>query len=157
MAEQDRTLLTLNGVQYRLALVKQNARPGPEIAATFAELNDHSKVEHQVVLDPALTELDIGPVIFFKQNGKYTVLTGFGKFFTDGIPHTTPVRGRLISSVALKNAKLQLAVEPEVVAAPVYDNNFANRPRFQDERGSSRYAQNGPARYPSAYRGNKSG
>lgn len=164
MAEKDHTLLILNGVEYRLALVKQNAKAGPEIAVTADEVNDQDQVEHQAIIRPASPDVDNGPVVFFKQNGKYTVLTGMSNFASNAINNGKPVKGRLLSKMALKNCKHLLPVADPVVTAidtPVkktYDPAFSNRPRIsQDTDRNSRYASNNASRYPTAYRGNKNG
>jgi hypothetical protein len=164
MSEKDNTLLTLNEIQYRLALVLQNARSGPEIVVNPGDLNDQSQKEHQVKMSQPVPSLDDGPVIFFKQNGKYTVLTGKNKVECLGIKTKAPIKGRLISSVSIKNAKVVLVLattehQPssiDVRAKSSYGSEFANRPKFEDER-KSRYASNAPARSPTAYRGSKNG
>ncbi len=161
MADKDNTLLKLNGVQYRLALVIQNAKSGPKIVVKEEDLYDLAQTEIDVTTEPVSDSRDAADIIFFKHQGKFMAITG--KNFIVAARARENFKGEhhghLISSVNLKNAKYTppapaIALESEAIR-PVrnYDPAYANRPRMDDR--TSRYAGSGPAKYPSTYRGNK--
>lgn len=159
MMDKDNTPLTLNGVQYRAELVLQNGKAGPVIEVGLDEINVDGKPEHHVQCNEIDKKFLSAPVILFKQNGKYTVLLGHlnaeKQRSTPADKQAPKIKGHLISSVALKNSKpVPVSDIKEIESIPVRSNQrpeFANRARDSDER-TSRYAGNGPARYPAAYR-----
>jgi hypothetical protein len=134
MLDKGNASLTVNGVKHRLALVLQNASKGPNIGIAISEMSDLMTQHRSIQMTPPDASVDDGQVIFFKYQGKYLVLTGRNKI-KHGAPDMEIVKGRLLSTVGLKNARWQEAVvaAPVVPATPVrsYDSAFANRPRFE--------------------------
>lgn len=136
MTENDKTLLILNGVKYVLDIVHLQAKGGPTIAVKEDELNDGSNPEHVRSIVPSTAVVEENDIVFYKQHGKYTILCGQDRATAKraAADYSGVLKGRLLSSVALKNAKL-MPPQSEVVeapAAPTYAPSFANKPRWQE-------------------------
>ena len=122
------TVMIFNGHEYKLSLVHALGKNGPSICVDAKEINSvlvNENHEQQVTFEPTAPDQDSIKsygVIFVKQAGKYTVLIG-----REGIDLTGKVRGKLISSVALKKALVSNTLVTEVKP---YDSAFANTPRI---------------------------
>lgn len=95
-------LLMIGEVKYDLDKVLIIGATGPIIIIKESELNDISTLENKPKIISSETFDDSGPVIFYKQQGKYTVLLGSKSINIRG----GKLKGHLISSVALKRAKI---------------------------------------------------
>lgn len=133
--DDPQALLILNGVPHHLSKVLQNARIAPTVEIKIEDINAlphcggpaESLVRHQPET-VAGTEREI---VFFKQNGGYTILTGRKKFEqqAQGV-----VKGKLLSTPMLKKCRVEEApgeVEQREQALEV-DRLRDQRSRFED-------------------------
>lgn len=103
-------ILEIGNNKYDLEKVKKIGASGPIINVSEDQLNDFNHEEFKVNLITSFPIVDIGAVIFYKQNGKYTVLLGKQSILGQKVKSkfNGEYNGHLISSVALKKAKLEL-------------------------------------------------
>lgn len=121
-------LLLLNGVPHRLSAVLANARLAPMISVKIEDIHAlphcggpaDSLIEHR----PETPEATEREIVFFKQNGGFTILLGRKKFEESVKPvdeatakklraRPGEVRGRLLSTPALKKCRLENEPQPE--------------------------------------------
>lgn len=139
---ENSVLLNLHGASYRFDILKQVSAAGPKIEVKEDEINDagiDANPNHIVTAMPGNVATPSNEIIFVKQDGKYTVMAGHGQMeLQKAHPKFKGVYvGRLVSSVALKKAKVVEDTPEEVEqpkAAPAYDERFANRPRVTTGR-----------------------
>ena len=153
MSEQSKTLLVFNGVKHYLHLVQSIGSTGPSAGIDVADIDLKTEPVFENPSNYVGGETD--PVLFYKWEGKFIVLSGRSRVRTAIADKQTKIKGRIISSPGLKKARVPAPntepATPAAAPAPTYDKQFANRPYFSEER-TSRYAGNNAARYPSAYR-----
>lgn len=126
------TLLILNGVRHDFDLVKTAAASAPIITISVSDLHAlphcggpaESLVEHR----PETVEATERELVFFKQGAGYTVLMGRKKLEADltrPVDETTAakrreapteIRGRLISTPALKRCRVESEQQPQQAA-----------------------------------------
>lgn len=143
-------VLLLNKVPHQLNAVISNAGSGPMIEAKLVEINPmHGKdclPHHSVELRHVRSDTVVKEPVFFKQDGKYTVLLGMGFVYQAQEKGAVTVRGRLLSTPMLKKCRVE--IEPVQHAeesrpldrgARTYhrdDSYQGNRPRLQPRRES---------------------
>lgn len=145
MDETSKALLLLNGVPHRLSAVLANARQAPVVSIAVTEINPlphcggpaDSLVEHR----PATPEATEREIVFFKQQGGYTVLLGRKKFdemLTKPVTEAQAkakaqtsmvIQGRLLSTPMLKKCRLDNEQEAQSLQA---DYQRDTRTSFQD-------------------------
>lgn len=124
-------IMTLGGYNYDLDLVLKIGKTGIMASIKETELNDGTEPMHQVTLSEEFKGLDDEAVIFFKQSGKFTVISGKNKIETikSGSKYKGEIPGHIITSVALKKARLIEETEDDVVVdTPAYNTRPTHRP-----------------------------
>lgn len=93
------TILTLNEVQYAFEKVTKAAASGPIVTL---------KTDDIVVLNEMNLNSPTGQIIFFKRDGRYLILAGKELYLAaiSSPKFNNEVKGHLISTVALKKARL---------------------------------------------------
>lgn len=97
-----RDLILFKGNYYDVA--KLQAQRGPEITVGQHELNDDEVIAAKESR-PFPTELINAAPIFAKYEGKYVILLGM-QAVLNAVSQQLPIKGKLLSSPTLKNAKL---------------------------------------------------
>lgn len=136
MDDSNQALLFLNRVPHRLSAVLQNAKQAPVVTIKVTELHAlphcggpaESLVEHR----PETPEATERELVFYKQNGGYTLLLGRKKFEAEGLVKVDEatakklkdspreIRGRLLSTPALKKCRVEYPLaNPEGRMDPV--------------------------------------
>lgn len=102
------SILRLGSNQYHLEKVITLGGAGPIINVSEAALNDDSNIDYVAIHLPVNPACDNGTIVFFKQNGKYTILCGkaTARKFMDSPKYTGGLQGHLISTVVLKRTKV---------------------------------------------------
>lgn len=153
MSEQSKALLIFNGVKHHVHLVQSVGGSGPNVGIAAVDIDMKTQATFEPHDDATIT--GDGPILFYKWEGKYVVLLGRSRVENALADKQATIKGRLISTPGLKKARIVTAAPASDPApasnTPVYENSFANRPRFTDER-TSRYAGNSAARYPNTVR-----
>lgn len=153
--------------EFRLDQVLSLAKSGPPIEVKLAELNmlgvkklANAREEQPYVArhEPPLQEYREGMAVFFKQEGRFTVLFGHDKLALAIDAGHTVFKGKLISGPQLKKARIEKPISREELieklkaSAPV-EPQF-NSPRITQERrppqGERRGLPSQQARPPSA-------
>ncbi len=144
--KESNVMLLVGGFAHHVKQLLQYGAAGPLIEIPINEINDpldeQFKAEHTVEFKPHTTEFDAAPVLFFKQHGKYTVLTGKDVVAQHILEKKTAITGRLLSTPAMKKARPVVVAVPTPTPVPAASHpaEFANRPRFDDER-TGRYSK----------------
>jgi hypothetical protein len=152
MQNAEQRVLVLGDAEYDLDAVIKIGASGPLIKITAEEINETNNgqyPEHVVAFKPEAVSEEMNnrsSMLFYKQHGKFTILVGretYDRLKTEkNFPGT--VSGRLLSSPALKKAKLIEYVEGEIIEerpaqehrTSRYDSRFGNGkpPRYNDGR-----------------------
>ena len=127
----DRVIMFLANSKYFLDSVLKIGKSGLTISVNENEINSTANPEHIVTLSREFSALDSEEVIFYKQHGKFTIISGRNRIAE---AKASPKfkgehKGRLITTVALKRARID---EPVIEETPVknYPSEFSNKPRF---------------------------
>lgn len=112
-------VLVLNGARYRLEEVLQQAKLAPIVTIKAEDINpfdDKQLPECIVSYEPSVPQMELNGVLFYKQLGKYTVLSGRKHI---ELAKTTPGYkgehiGRLLSTPVLKKARVQPEQKPQL-------------------------------------------
>lgn len=148
MDDLSKNLILLNGVPHSLVRVLANAKMAPVISINIDDLHalPHcgGPAESSVEFRPAQAAPGVEQeLVFFKQNGGYTLLLGRAKFEESGRTKVSEeqardklkgpqmLRGRLLSTMALKKCRLENE-EPAPAQAFVQDFQRDNRTAFED-------------------------
>lgn len=141
MAEQ--LLATLkfqnDNAEYDLVALTKFGKIGPE--ATMEKDNLNLDDMHKVIIENDSTNVEESVILFFKQHGRFTILTGRAEAEKQLTKHNK-VKGRIVSSPVLKKAQLNdaevVAASEKIVHTPVfkksYSGDFANMPRINRDR-----------------------
>ena len=102
-------VIVISGHRYKLDKVLAIGATGPAIDVLDADLNGDILEPYKAVLIAKFTFIDNGPVIFYKQNGKYTIILGkdTARKQVANPKFNGAINGHLISSVAIKKARIE--------------------------------------------------
>lgn len=135
-------VLVLNGARYRLEEVLQQAKLAPVVTIKYEELNpigDGQLPECVVTYEPPLPQMGDNGVLFYKQHGKYTVLSGANRIEQARAEkhYKGEHIGRLLSSMVMKKTRVEV---PEPVREVRPANPVLNqRPYFSGNQRDSGY------------------
>lgn len=102
----NKPLVLLNGVPHDLEMLRRHAGSAPTISVKLTDLNDSAASQNQVALHKAQpANADQAP-LFFKQDGKFTVLYGQAAVQRSRDSAADAVVGKLISTPVLKKCRL---------------------------------------------------
>lgn len=149
MDDTAQPLLLLNHMPHRLTMVLAQLRLAPQIEVDLQDINalPHCGGPAQSLVEyrPMTAESAEQEIVFFKQNGGYTILLGRKKFEAEGSGKVTEaearqrretprkIRGRLLSTPALKKCRLEL----EEPTQPMEDSRPLDRGARTYHRDSS--------------------
>lgn len=140
--------LLFKGEEFRLGQLFAQVKTAPPIEVKLEELNvvglnklavDAEEAERLIATHvPLLPEYVEQFVLFYKQEGKYTVLLGHIKVRQALEAGNIAFRGKIISGPVLKKCRIEKFVPeaPVVIAEPVVETRF-NAPRITDRRDST--------------------
>jgi hypothetical protein len=146
--------LLFKGEEYRLDQILSLAKSGPPIEVKLEELNQlgiqkiASEPEEQPYVArhcPPLQEYQEHPPVFFKQEGKFTVLLGHEQVRKACLKSgAIVVKGKLISGPQLKKARIEKPINvAEVVKEKVQETTSFNAPRITQDRRSPQTERRG--------------
>lgn len=143
--------LLFKGEEYRLDQILSLAKSGPPIEVKLEELNllgvkkianAREEAPYVAVHQPALQEYREGQVVFFKQEGKYTVLFGHDKLALAIDAGQTVFKGKLLSGPVLKRARIEKPISAAELAEQLRAGaETFNTPRFTERRPTTSYSQ----------------
>lgn len=109
MAVNENDVLSIGVVRYNLETVLKLAKIGPNVIIGGSQLNNTEIDEFKIKLETAEPFPDTGSIIFFKQNGGYTIILGSETAYKtmNNQKFDGSYPGYLISTVALKKARLE--------------------------------------------------
>jgi hypothetical protein len=110
MANTD--ILKFGDNTYALAKVLMIGASGPVVDIKKDDINDRRADAYRVTVVSKEPFTDNGPVIFYKQHGKFTILAGerTAEKAMNNPKFNGLLNGRLISSIALKKTRLESAL-----------------------------------------------
>jgi len=133
------SVIKLNGVSYTYDALIKVGKAGPVADIDIGDINP--KTDAFVVYNEP-TETSDKP-LFYKFEGKWIILAGRANFEQQigGAKPKTKINGKIISPIAIKTARIGTPAifnQPAVTTAPEtstsYPSEYANRPRFTDQR-----------------------
>lgn len=104
MKSQSKEILEVGGFKHRYISVIQLGQTGPLINLPLNEINPEIG-EYEVIIDGKPNDNLDGPLIVYKQNGRFTVLTGrmhVAEALNNG---ETVIQAKLVSKPMLKKAR----------------------------------------------------
>jgi hypothetical protein len=137
--------LLFKGEEFRLAQLLGLSRTAPPIVVKIEDLNllgiikDANAVEEQPYVArhvPVLDEYQNGDLVFYKQEGKMTVLFGHEKARLAYNRGEKLLKGRFISSPLLKKTRIEKPIAAEQIVEKIEAAAPAqfNAPRFTQDR-----------------------
>lgn len=96
---------------YEFATLLKVSKSGPNVIIKSNEINDGTEQfpeQHRVKINSSTPFNDNGSIVFFKQNGKYTIILGSETYKAMKLKDSNlnEFHGYLVSTVALKKAKI---------------------------------------------------
>ena len=157
MTEKDASIV-LNDAKYKLAIILQNARFGPELYVKpnmYVKNNDApdapdveaNKVNAAPSGNDAAANSEI--IVLVKQDGKYEIVSGFKKV-ASALDEGKGFKARFLSSVALKKAKVYVEDLSQQSLATNPANDVNRRSSTRPEYANQRDPDNGYSRYSHA-------
>lgn len=132
-------LMLFKGTQYRLGAILGLLKQAPPIEVKPEDINPiHPRSEEDkdfvVSFSPATPEAALGGIVFYKQEGKFTVLLGHQSAIQQMAQGRALLKGHLISGPSLKKTRLD--------NAPIYDAQDSRAPasghvRIEQQRSTS--------------------
>ncbi len=147
MEDQSKTLLLLNSVPHHLDAVLRSIHGAPTIEIDLATVNVSEgpdvSPQHVVLIRPDQPSLHQGQVVVFKQDGGFTVLLGKEKVASYRKEGISKIKGRLLSTMALKKCRVPETPEPQIRPEPYYRDpaGVTNRPRLYGRNEQSQQHQ----------------
>lgn len=156
--------LLFKGEEYRLDQLLSLAKSGPPIEVTLEQLNmlgvkkpalEAEELPYVARHEPSLQEYREHLVVFFKQEGKFTVLFGHDKLSVAIDAGNKVFRGKLISGPQIKKARIEKPINvAEAIKEKVQETSSFNASRVSQDRrppqGERRGLTNPTARAPRA-------
>jgi hypothetical protein len=142
--------LLFKGEEYRLGQLHAQVKTAPPIEVKLDDLNlvgltklaadqqDPAHAELTVAKhEPVLPEYVEQFVVFYKQEGKFTVLLGHIKVRQALEAGNTVIKGKLISGPVLKKCRIEKEAAPVIEVPPAAPAPQFNAPRVVDRRNPS--------------------
>jgi hypothetical protein len=139
--------LLFKGEEFRMGQLLAQVNTAPPIEVKLDELNlvglnklatDDEEAKRLIAKHvPVLPEYLEQFVLFYKQEGKFTVLLGHIKVREALEAGSTVLRGKLISGPGLKKCRIDKPEPVAIVAPPPAPTPQFSAPRFDDRRRSS--------------------
>lgn len=129
----EKPVLLFNAHAHYLDALLAQTRTAPSIGVEREKVDLDISNLFYIGIQPASATPSNSEVVFVKYDGRFVVLLGQDKVRAALEQSQATIRGRLLSSPALKKAR----VPEEVIEVPVpktYTEEFANRPRWSDNR-----------------------
>lgn len=150
-------LLFFKDAKYRVSAIHGLLKQAPVIEVKAEDINPVVCIapendKFKVRFEPDTPEQKIGEIVFFKQEGKFTVLLGQTKATRALHDGQAIIKGRLVTSVGLKKALVQPLSVPTLGQEPTaIQHAFAKQIERQasDARRAPRSQEERPRRYDS--------
>lgn len=134
------TILTVNGAEHNLLLMLKTASTGPLIDVKVNELALDSDIpDNRVLYTPHNADIHDEGLVVYKHNGKFLVLSGRNIAIRARTNKEPSVSARLISTPALKRARIIKEVEKVHIPTPAPTSGYNRNSSWE-----SRQPQNKP-------------
>jgi hypothetical protein len=145
MENTSSAILHFKDSKYRLSAILGLVKQAPPIEVKPEDINPitvftEANAIYKVSVEPDMPETKIGEIVFYKQEGKFTVLLGQQSAIRAIQDGKGLIRGRLISGPVLKKTRIEEASPPVDIHAPIYESREERpAPSYNNERASRGY------------------
>jgi hypothetical protein len=147
MENTSSAILHFKDSKYRLSAILGLVKQAPPIEVKPEDINPITvftpeNAIYKVSITPDVPEMKVGEIVFYKQEGKFTVLLGQQSAIRAIQDAKGLIKGRLISGPGLKKTRIEEAPPPVDIHAPVYEpepSRAAAKPSYNNERATRSY------------------